>query len=112
MDFQAEVLEELKKIERGEVKVFAVDRSWDDVFNGDVWFVTDTGWQFGVFNDSDEWDYLDKAISPDGRVLDFDEIWNANGELNYYVPTDEEPWSLAVVVTTEEMKRLIREVKA
>lgn len=44
------------------------DRSWDETYAGDVAFVTPCGHTVVVFNDCDEWDYIDSIEAPDGSV--------------------------------------------
>lgn len=41
------------------------------MFCGDVTYRTPDGWQIIVFNDCDEFDYIDHVIAPDGRQLDW-----------------------------------------
>ena len=49
-----------------------VDRSWDDVFAGEVEFRFDE-WEITLFNDCDGLDYVDAVKAPDGRIGDFDD---------------------------------------
>lgn len=37
-------------------------------------FTASNGWHFGVFNDCDEWDYLEWAEAPDGRRVTYQEL--------------------------------------
>jgi hypothetical protein len=72
---------------------------WSEVYCGDVEFRTASGWRFVVFNDCEEWDYFDAIESPDGRALDFDDIWPPGGDpkmrgLLNYTP-NERAWGLA-----------------
>jgi hypothetical protein len=43
--------------------------SWTDVYAGDVTFVAPSGHVVVVFNDCDDWDYIDRIEAPDGTVL-------------------------------------------
>ena len=54
---------------RGEATAHA-DPSPDDVYAGDVEFKLSNGWTVVVFNDCDEWDYIDHIVAPDGRTID------------------------------------------
>lgn len=67
------LLEVLEAIDAGTESVIfngddAVDRWCDDV----PYRTEPSGWQIVVFFDCGDWDYVDRAITPDGYVLDFD----------------------------------------
>lgn len=34
------------------------------------------GWVLDVFNDGGDFDYIDRAVSPGGDVLTFDDLWD------------------------------------
>lgn len=57
---------------RGEATAWARPTP-DEVFAGNVHFHLSNGWQVIVFNDCDEWDYIDQIIAPDGRTIDIPE---------------------------------------
>jgi hypothetical protein len=59
-------------------------------YSGNESFTTSNGWKIDVFNDVGEWDYIDHFQDPDGRVLDFDEMWDHARDLADYAPTEEE----------------------
>lgn len=60
-----EVLAVLRQIETGEVQI--LNPLWD--LPQDCWqpFTLSNGWEIVVFNDANEWDYLESATAPDGR---------------------------------------------
>jgi len=68
-----EIADQLRRIAEGRVPIsLALDRcGWDEW--GDVPFVSE-GWIFTFFNDCDDLDYLDSAMAPDGRKIDFDQM--------------------------------------
>lgn len=72
-----EILAVLRAIERREVTFPASEiEAAGDWFSGDFTFHASNGWELTVFDDCDEWDYLDSVRAPDGREVDFDQIWN------------------------------------
>lgn len=68
-------------------KVWRIGPDWNSVWAGDVFYKTASGWGFAVFNDCDEWDYIDHVISPSGITLEFDDIWDRCIELQNFMPT-------------------------
>jgi hypothetical protein len=74
-----EVAELLRKVMRREVKIVAVDRSWKEVYAGEVRFRAG-GYEIVIFNDCNELDYVDSVNAPDGRVGNFDDWWDARTE--------------------------------
>jgi hypothetical protein len=72
-----EVVELLLRVARGEVtpRLESSERSWD-VYFGNVGFIVD-GWTVVVYNDCDSFDYLDTVTAPDGREVDFDDMYPA-----------------------------------
>lgn len=69
---------QLRRLVAGEITWHAVQHSWKGVFCGNVEFRTSDGWTIVVFNDCDEFDYVDRAEAPDGRAITFDEMWVAH----------------------------------
>lgn len=71
-----EVLSVLEAIDRGELTLNTDDViDAKDNFCGDFAFRVSNGWLFVIFNDCDQWDYIQTVTAPDGRTLDFDDIW-------------------------------------
>lgn len=65
-----DVLDFLKQIETGEVQLSAeVDPQ--DVYAGNVHYAASNGWKIVIFNDCNEWDYVDRVESSDGRAWNF-----------------------------------------
>lgn len=47
------------------------DQTWDEVYA--CHFLVDVeGWRIVLYNDCDELDYCEQAVSPDGQLWDFD----------------------------------------
>lgn len=60
------------------------------VYAGNVEYETSNGYRVVVFNDCNAWDYFDSIVSPDGRVLDYDEMADTMRDLPE--PNQEEAW--------------------
>lgn len=90
---EAECLEFLHQIERGELTLEPVHCA-QDVFAGDVEYLASNGWSLVVFNDANEWDYIERIATNDGRRLNFDEISESMPELSRYSPTHQVSWKV------------------
>lgn len=62
-----ELLAELQAIENGDITIKPTGRTADETYCGDVTYRASNGWTIVVFNDCNCWDYLDSAVTPDGR---------------------------------------------
>lgn len=56
-----------------------------------VHYETADGWKLSVFNDAGVWDFLEQAIDPQGRVLDYGEIQKIQG-IDWRAIGDHECW--------------------
>lgn len=74
-----EIRELFRRAIRGEVKIAALGKSWNDVYAGDVRFRIGD-YEVVIFNDCNELDYADSATAADGRAGDFDDWWNSDTE--------------------------------
>lgn len=64
----------LRRLNAGEEAAVDGDQaSWDSVFAGDHEWTMESGWKLVVFNDCDEWDYVDSIIDPSGEIAKFDD---------------------------------------
>lgn len=90
---EEECLDFLHRIETGELTLEPVHCA-QDVFAGDVEYLASNGWSLVVFNDANEWDYIEKIRSADGRRVDFDEICESMARLSSYSPTHEVSWKV------------------
>lgn len=80
---EQEVLDVLCAIDRGEVTILEEDkRAAEAQYCNNVTLHASNGWTFVVFNDCDEWDYLDEATAPDGRSISYKDIngWDPSGD--------------------------------
>jgi len=88
---EAELLEFLKSIEEGSVSL-RPEFDPQDIYAGNVPYAASNGWHIRVFNDCNEWDYVDSVSAPDGRSLDFDSIDNDMPLAREYSPSDDVAW--------------------
>ena len=68
-----EVVELLTSIESGQITL-TPSKDPSTVYAGNVHYRASNGWEITVFNDANEWDYIDLIRSSDGRELNFDDI--------------------------------------
>ncbi len=59
-----------------------------DVYAGDVRYRASNGWEIVVFNDANEWDYIDFIKSCDGRELNFEDLDGMERIRNYSPPKE------------------------
>jgi hypothetical protein len=88
---EVELLEFLNCIENGEVFLKQQDDP-QDIYAGNVRYVASNGWRIVVFNDANEWDYIDEVRSDDGRILGYDEI-EEMATAGAYEPSEDVSWS-------------------
>jgi hypothetical protein len=88
---EAELLEFLRAIEEGTVSL-RPEFDPQDIYAGNVPYAASNGWHIRVFNDCNEWDYVDFVTTPDGRSLDFDSIDNDMPLAREYSPSDDVAW--------------------
>jgi len=101
-----EILDFLHAVEREEITLKSVS-GWG--YCGVPVFVASNGWQLGIFNDCDEWDYIEFIRTPDGKMFDFmPDAWNmTEGDLMprllcYELPEDKYPlWTEAPLLESE-----------
>jgi hypothetical protein len=65
-----EVVGLLQSVLMNTVPVVAVDASWDDVYAGNFRCIVN-GHTLTIFNDCDEFDYVDRVEMADGRTADY-----------------------------------------
>lgn len=61
------------------------------VYAGVVEYEATNGWRLAVFNDCNEWDYLEWIEAPDGRHVEYDQLWQSS-DLANYVPEPSVAW--------------------
>src|SRR5579864_5008297 len=72
---EAELMDFLRAIEEGSVSL-RPEFDPQDIYAGNVPYAASNGWHITIFNDCNEWDYVDRVKTADGRSLDFDTIEN------------------------------------
>ena len=54
----------LRRLDVGDEQASVGDgKTWDNTFAGDHEWTFESGWKLVVFNDCDEWDYVDSIIA-------------------------------------------------
>ncbi|MCP4194408.1 MAG: hypothetical protein GY880_19785 [Planctomycetaceae bacterium] len=87
---ESELLAFLASIESGSVKLNPLDEP-QSIYAGNVRYSADNGWRITIFNDANEWDYIDLIETTDGRSIDYDRI-EQMPQLNAYDPSPEIAW--------------------
>ncbi|HKD82575.1 MAG TPA: hypothetical protein VKH81_22990 [Candidatus Angelobacter sp.] len=90
---EGELLEFLKAIEEGTIPLQPEGCIPQDIYAGNVPYMASNGWRITIFNDCNEWDYVEHVITPDGRSLSFDEIDDLMSVAREYTPDVEVAWS-------------------
>ena len=70
---EAEVLDFLHSVEHGEVSLVPTHEP-QEVYAGIVAYQASNGWKITVFNDANEWDYVEQLRTADGRECDYEDI--------------------------------------
>jgi len=90
---EEELLEFLKAIEGGTIALQPEGCIPQDIYAGDVSYTASNGWRITIFNDCNDWDYVERVIATDGRSLSFDEIDDLMAVAREYTPDSEMAWS-------------------
>lgn len=64
-----EILALLRRMDSGELDFWCAHRGWKEIYAGDVLFVAADGHRVVVFNDCNEWDYVDSVYAPGGTLV-------------------------------------------
>ena len=88
---ETEIRELVAAIEQGTVQVTPTEEP-QAVYAGVVEYVASNGWRLAVFNDCNEWDYLQWVVAPDGRRVDYDQLDDFARELSQYQPDETVAW--------------------
>ena len=86
-----DVIKFLANIESGTVRL-EPQHEPQSVYAGNVSYKASNGWEIVIFDDANEWDYIDFIRTSDGREIDFDEL-ELMPQVNNYEPSDEVAWS-------------------
>lgn len=87
---EQEVAGFLRAIEDGSVSL-RPEHEPQDVYAGNVKYVASNGWGIIVFNDANEWDYIDSITTADGRRFSYDELEQMSAVAEYQ-PSEEIAW--------------------
>lgn len=89
----------LDTVDSGGATLGPPDRDWHDTVCGDITWPVTGGGSVVVFNDGNDWDYIDRVTLPDGVSV---EPWDMEPEewtgecdiwrLRNWEPTDESRW--------------------
>lgn len=79
------VLDFLKRIEEGEIKITPLSNP-KDIYSGNVVYSASNGWELTIFNDANTWDYIDSIRTDDGVTLGFDDL-DVIPEIRNYCPS-------------------------
>jgi hypothetical protein len=89
-----EIWEFLRAIESGSV-ILTPDgeREPGEICIGNVAYKASNGWRIVIFNDANEWDYIDEIVTYDGRRIEYNEIADSFPDIDCYEPTEDISWS-------------------
>lgn len=89
-----EIWEFLHAIESGGVVLTPDgDREPQEIYASNVAYSASNGWRIVVYNDANEWDYIDEIVTADGRRIKYEEIATSFPDIEAYVPSEEMSWS-------------------
>ncbi len=69
----------VRRIAAGQVTLTPIELSWKDTFAGNCSFLLSTGDTLTVFNDCDDYDYIDSVRFVDGTVATYTDIYGNIG---------------------------------
>ena len=65
----------------------------EEIYAGIVSYKASNGWKITVFNDANEWDYVEQLRTADERECDYEDIHEHMPQVEAYRPSDEVAWS-------------------
>lgn len=76
----AEILGLIRQIiaEPNQLRLKDPSSTWDEIYSGNVFFEFH-GWNFAIYNDCQECDYIDYVTAPDERTGGFNDWFNGDG---------------------------------
>jgi len=77
-----------RAIESGEIRLVA-EIEPQEIYAGNVSYRASNGWRVVVFNDANEFDYVDHLVADDGRSIDFEQL---EGSHVAWHPDDDMAW--------------------
>lgn len=88
---EREVLQFLSEIEEGKI-ILTPTVEPQDVYAGNVEYLASNGWKIIVFNDCNQWDYIESIEISAERIVDFSDLEKMPG-IQKYRPSKEISWS-------------------
>lgn len=64
-----------------------------DIYSAAITYHGSNGWKIVIFNDCNQWDYIEEIVTDDGRRMDYDEIFEAYPDIDTYCPSPQISWS-------------------
>jgi len=89
---ESEILSFLCSVESGDVILIPLQEP-QNVFAGPVDYIASNGWNITIYNDCNEWDYIEHIQTADGRKCDYDDIFEAMPAVDSYQPPSEVAWT-------------------
>jgi hypothetical protein len=95
------ILNDMQSATEQEVAGFAIEEGSvslrpehepQDVYAGNVSYVASNGWRIVVYNDANEWDYIDNITTADERTFTYEELEQMSAVAKYQ-PSEEIAWS-------------------
>jgi hypothetical protein len=88
---EVELSQFLRSIEDGCVSL-TPEQEPQDVYAANVGYIASNGWRIVVYNDANEWDYIDSITTSDGRIFNLDALHEMPG-VHAYEPSGEIAWT-------------------
>ena len=88
---EVELSQFLKAIEDGSVSL-TPEQEPQEVYAGNVNYIASNGWRIVIYNDANEWDYIDLITTSDGRIFKLDAL-DAMPTVDTYEPSEEIAWT-------------------
>lgn len=70
---EEKILNFLNQIEIGEIQITPTQNP-RNIYAGNVIYKANNGWEITIFNDANEWDYIDNIKMSDEILIDFDAL--------------------------------------
>ncbi|MGI8755086.1 MAG: hypothetical protein ACR2MB_04340 [Acidimicrobiales bacterium] len=87
---EGQIIDFLQAVKRGEILLVS-QRNPQKVYAGNIEYVASNGWRITVFNDANEWDYLDSVIFENGETYTSDDLDEIDSIRNYQA-SEEVSW--------------------
>lgn len=87
-----EIWDFLQAIEDGDVTL-SPEGDPQDIYSAAIVYHGSNAWKIVIFNDCNQWDYIEEIVTADGRRMNYDEIFEAHPCIDKYFPSAEISWS-------------------